>query len=280
MLTAAVRDLKRAFPDIDIAVSTRYPFLWENNPYINPPDREYKQYPVGYKTPNQTKNHPAREHFIYSFHDSLEHFFGIKIPKMEPFPDIHLSDADKTHILYEEKPLLLINAGSKGDFPIKQWPIEYFQAVADACKDIYTVVQIGETGTGKHPELRGVINMVNKTPGRMIVRLMYQAAAVLTGVSFPMHLCAALNGTSNKRKCVVIAGNREDTLWEKYPGMDYLQHPCKCTEMGTGCWKRVLPPLTQYTPEVCSDSVRKANGRFYANCIADISPEEVIKCLQ
>lgn len=279
MLTAAVRDLKRAYPDIQIAVATRHPFLWENNPYINHPEREYELYPLGYQTPHQTKNHPAREHFIYAFHSSLERDFDIKIPRGAAFPDIHLTYSEKNPYLMVEKPILLINAGSKGDFPIKQWPIEYYQEIAYRCADKYTVVQIGETRTGKHPKLKGVIDMVDKTPGRDIVRLMWQASAVLTGVSFPMHLCAALNHLDGARKCVVIAGNREDTAWEKYPDMYYLQKPCNCVEMGTGCWKRLLPPLPQYDNEVCSEPVRKADLRYYAKCIADITPEDVVKCL-
>ena len=281
MLTAAVRDLKAGFPSIHIDVRTKYPYLWENNPYIEKiTDREVKIYPIGYKTPHQSPNSPDREHFIYAFHHSLEQLFDIKIKKGDGFPDIWLKEEDKLPIIDTNKPVLLINAGSKADFPIKQWPLDYFQTVIDVCGEKYTVVQIGETISAKHKPLKGVINMINKTPGRLIVQLMYQAAAVVTGVSFPMHLWAAVNHADDgNRKCVVLAGNREDYFWEKYPGADYLSAGCKWVAAEEGCWKRNLPPVFKTTKELCTNPVRLDDSHYYANCVGKISPESVIECL-
>jgi ADP-heptose:LPS heptosyltransferase len=281
MLTAAVRDFKRTFPEVLVGVQTRCGFLWDNNPNIVVPTNDFQIVSLNYKTPHQSNTSPATEHFIYAFHHSIERQLGISLNYGMPYPDLYLSEEDKKPLVNTEKPVLLINAGSKPDFPIKQWPIEYFQQVVDACKERYTVVQIGETGTGRHPRLNGVVSMLDKTPGRRIVQLMHQASAVITGVSFPMHLCAGLNASdSGQRKCIVLAGNREDTAWEKYPDMYYLQKPCKYVEPGCGCWKRWLPPLTQPNTEVCFNAVRLQNGHYYAHCIADISVEDVLKCLK
>ena len=281
MLTAAVRDLKQTFPDIHIGVTTPYPWLWENNPYIEKlTEREAKIVPIGYKTPHQRKNNPEREHFIYAFHSSLEKLFDTHINRGAPFPDIHLTTVDRCPLIPSTKPLLLINAGSKSDFPIKQWPLEYFQKVADACGGRYIVIQIGETKTGIHSPLTGVVNMLNQTPGRKIVQLMAQAAAVITGVSFPMHLWAAVNYADNgNRHCAVLAGNREDVWWERYAGSHYLTAGCPDVLDDSGCWNRWLPPLITPKSEVCQHTVRLSNGKYYAACVAGIKPERVIECL-
>lgn len=289
MLTAAVRDLHETFPDIEIGVHTRFPWLWENNPYIKPyllgynnhqnPENNPERVDIGYKTPHQTGKHPAREHFIYAFHESLEQKFGIKLKRGIPYPDIHLSEDDTPIITDAQKPLLLINAGSKPDFPIKQWILPYFQEVVDRLQDKYTVVQIGESVTAHHTRLKNVRSMVDLTFGRDIVRLMRQASAVITGVSFPMHLCAALNAADHQqRKCVVLAGHREDPAWEAYPDQNYLQKPCNCVSEGCGCWNRYLPPLIAPKPETCSNAI-KLDSKWYARCIADITPEDVLRCL-
>jgi len=275
MLTAAVRDLHHSYPDIQLGVRTNYPWIWENNPNITV--REGESTPIGYKTPHQEPNHPVRDHFVYAFHRSLERMFDIRIQRGIPYPDIHLGENDTPLLLGINLPILLVNAGSKADFPIKQWPLEYFQAVVDALVDRYLVIQIGETQKGLHTPLKGVVDMLNRTPGRDIVRLMRQADAVLTGVSFPMHLCAALNAADGlSRKCVVIGGHRENTYWEKYPDMHYLQGGCE----HDGCWNRWLPPVVGWKPEICPNSVRGENGRYFAKCIYDIKPEEVIECLK
>lgn len=289
MLTAAVRDLHETFPDVQIGVHTRFPWLWENNPHIethpigyNDPQNSINnpvRVDLGYQTPHQTGNHPAREHFIYAFHSALEHRFDIHIKRGIPYPDIHITEDDTPIITDAEKPILLINAGSKPDFPIKQWVIPYFQEVVDQLQDKYTVVQIGESVTAHHPKLKHVVNMIDLTYGRDLVRLMRQAAAVITGVSFPMHLCAALNAVDHKkRRCVVLAGHREDRAWEAYPDQKYLQKPCKCVYEGCGCWNRSLPPLMHPQPETCSKAL-KIDGKWYARCMADIKPEDVAACL-
>ena len=281
MLTAAVRDLKQSFPEISIDVRTPYPFLWENNPHIEKiTDREGKLYHIGYKTPHQDPSIPDRVHFIYAFHRTLEQLFDVKIHRGDPFPDIWLSNNDFFPKIPKNKPILLINAGSKPDFPIKQWPLTNFQAVVDACQEKFTIVQIGQTTGATHSPLKGVVNLINQTPSRLIVALMREASAVLTGVSFPMHLCAAVNHADGlNRKCIVIAGHRENPGWEQYPGMDYLYKPCDCVPDNQGCWKKWLPPNYLDGKNLCKKPVRLPDSHYYAECISQIKPEDVIKCL-
>ena len=277
MLTAAVRDFHRAYPDTDIMVSTTNQYLWQNNPNIVDGFRGDKTIRLGYQTPRMRGFKGEKHHFIYAFHDSLEQALNVPIPRGEPYPDIYLSDKEKEGRIISNKPVLLINAGSKPDFPIKQWPVERFQRVVDALKNEYTIIQIGNNRqNAKHPELRGVINLVGQTPERSLLSLMYSADAVLTGVSYPMHLCAALNAKDDKkRKCVVLAGWREDPYWEKYPDHIYLTgKPCEqCSEHA--CWRRYLSAQGHNPAEVCTNVERNT-----AKCMTDITVEEVVKCLQ
>ena len=54
MMTAGIRDFKKLFPEIEINVSTPYPQLWENNPYLNKEitkrTKGVECYTVGYPT--------------------------------------------------------------------------------------------------------------------------------------------------------------------------------------------------------------------------------------
>lgn len=277
MLTAAVRDLHRAYPDIKILVSTTNQYLWQNNPNITDGFRAEKTIRLGYETPRMRGFRGEKHHFIYAFHDTLEKELNILIPRGEPYPDIYLSDKEKEGRVLSNKPVLLINAGSKPDFPIKQWPVSRFQRVVDALKDHYTIIQIGDVRhNAKHPELHGVISMLGCTPERNLLSLMYSADAVLTGVSYPMHLCAALNAKDDKkRKCVVVAGWREDLYWEKYPDHDYLTgKPCEqCLEHA--CWRRYLSAQGHNPAEVCTNVEHGA-----AKCLTDISVGDVMACLR
>ena len=84
MLTAAVRDLKRAYPEINIDVRTPYSFLWKNNPHLTAlRDDTTLIYPLGYKTPHQsTKTNGG--HFIYAFHTAIEEAFGVSAREIFP----------------------------------------------------------------------------------------------------------------------------------------------------------------------------------------------------
>ena len=276
MLTAAIRDLHAAHPDMKILVATSDRYLWDNNPCLSEGFRADKVFRLGYKTPAMRKFQGEQHHFIYAFHDSLGEELGITIPRGAPYPDIYLTAVEKEPIISTKKPILLMNAGSKPDFPAKQWPVERFQAVVDALRGRYTVVQIGSANlNARHPKLDGVVDMVDKTPGRRLLSLMWQADAVLTGVSYPMHLCAAINAKSDKqRKCVVLAGQREDVYWEKYPDHVYLTGEIRECCKEHACWRRCIDPSAA-DKDRCLNIVGNA-----AACLADISAEQVVEALK
>ena len=266
-------------------MNTPSPWLWENNPNIERNvDDSFAHIHLHYETPRMRGFDNARYHFSYAFHEDLKRQLNISIPFTKAVGDIYLSDKERTPIApYTLKPILLINDGHKADIPVKQWPIHKFQAVVDALKDDYDIFLIGNTKGGAiHTNLDGAYNAVDRFTEREYIRLMYQADAVLTGVSFPMHLCAALNDKDVKhRKCVVLAGGREDVYWEKYKDQVYLDRvgklPC-C--VGHGCWKKLLPGCSGPNSLRCGNPVRCQDMSWAAKCMDDISVEEVVDALR
>ena len=105
-------------------------------------------------------------------------------------------------------------------------------------------VQIGEDGH-HHPLLDGVVDLRGRTSLRDLIHLVHHADGVLTPVSLPMHLAAAVETRDRRgtRPCVVVAGGREPVHWEQYPGHAFLHTvgALPCCASG-GCWRsRALP---------------------------------------
>lgn len=254
MLTAAVRDLHRNYPDEFLTdVRTPCPGLWENNPYITPldegdPDVSILQceYPLIHRS-----NH-LPVHFIHGFVSFLNEQLGLRIELSAFKGDIHISDEEKSwlsqvqEMTQEDIPFWIIVAGGKHDFTIKWWDHQRFQQVVDYFRGKILFVQIGEEGH-HHPALNGVLDLRGKTDLRQLVRLMYHAQGVLCPVTFAMHLAAAVEtkeGMPKNRPCVVIAGGREPSQWEAYPHHQYIHTngALFCCDDG-GCWKSRSIPL-------------------------------------
>src|SRR6185436_9364152 len=111
--------------------------------------------------------------------------------------DIHLSESERSvpspieQLTGHALPYWIVVAGGKYDFTIKWWHFRRYQAVIDQLKGKVLFVQIGDKGD-YHPGLDGVIDMRGKTSIRELIRLVYHARGVLCGVTFLMHLAAAV----------------------------------------------------------------------------------------
>jgi len=282
MLTAAVRDLHKCYPNRYLTdVRTPCPQLWENNPYITvlaePTDKkkeilrqaESDETPrVGAATQNDKRavadevidceyplihqsNH-APYHFIHGFIEFLNKKLGLHIKPTAFKGDIHISPLEKSwisqvqEITGEDTPFWIVVAGGKRDFTIKWWEFSRFQEVVDYFRGKILFVQVGEKGH-EHPPLEGVLDLRGKTDLRQLVRLVYHAQGVLCPVTLLMHLAAAVEvkgGFPKNRPCVVIAGGREPSQWEAYPHHQYLHTvgALPCCDDG-GCWKSRAVPL-------------------------------------
>lgn len=248
MLTAAIRDLHRAYPGRFVTdVRTSCPALWENNPYLTPldvKDPSVRSMVCHYPLIQQCNTAPY--HFIHGFIEYLNEQRGLRIRPTEFKGDIHLSEEERARpslveqTLGHARPYWIVAAGGKYDYTIKWWHRRRWQAVIDHFKDQIFFVQIGEQGH-YHPPLKGVLDLRGKTTLRELIRLVYHADGILCPVTLHMHLAAAVPlppGRTRLRHCVVIAGGREPAHWEQYPGHQFLHTigQLECCATG-GCWK-------------------------------------------
>ena len=171
-----------------------------------------------------------------------------------------------------EEPYWVVNAGSKGDYTLKQYP--YYQEAIDLLTEKVDIpgcmsvsqearfVQIGQR-THNHKALTGVIDMVGETSLRELFRLIYHAEGVITCVSLPMHVAAAL-----RKPCVVIAGAREGTRWELYSSHQFLYvNGClPCAQYG-GCWLSKV--------DECNNKVKGV-----PKCMRLIEPRDVARAVE
>ena len=179
-------------------------------------------------------------HFSTAFYVELESHLKVPIHQSSLLPSIHLSDQEKNWMNQVEQEFhyrgkfWLLNAGWKDDYPLKAWPIEYWQSLVNSLKDKIQFVQIGELGDNHHhPELKGVMDLRGKTNLRELIRLVYHAEGGIGHVSLLHHLLAAW-----EKPHVTIAGGREGRRWEMYPHSRYLDTNglLDCCSYD-GCWE-------------------------------------------
>lgn len=250
MLTAAVRDLHRAYPKQFVTdVRTPCPDLWLNNPLITPlreDDPEVTVLDCEYPLINRCDVAPY--HCLHGFIEFLNEKLSLQIRPTEFKGDIHLSAREKSWYSQVEEatgqatPFWIVVAGGKFDATIKWWSAGRFQAVVDHFRGKIQFVQVGASGPDHfHPRLEGVIDLRGRTNLRQLIRLVHHAQGVLCPVTAVMHLAAAVErrpGEAGVRPCVVVAGGREPPHWEAYPGHQFIHTlgalPC-CVQQG--CWR-------------------------------------------
>lgn len=292
MMTAALRDLHKTYPGWFLTdVRTSCPAIFENNPYITPlsdDDLEVIQIQASYDLIHRSNS--GAYHFIHGFIMDLEERLGIRINVTEQKGDIHISELEKSwfsqirEISGRDIPYWIINAGCKNDFTCKLWEMARYQAVVDHFPQI-TFVQIGAK-EHNHLPLVGpnVINLIGKTDLRQLIRLVYHSAGVITPVSLPMHLAAAIEVHPRYRRktrpCIVIAGGREPSSWEAYTNHLFL-HTCgmlPCCDLG-GCWCSRIEPLgdgdEKDTTNLCRNPVVSESGQKIPKCMDMITVDQV-----
>lgn len=293
MLTAAIRDLHRAFPGkYQTAVETTARELWEHNPHTSDFDAALsgvRTIEMHYPLINQSNSTPY--HFIHGFAQYLEQQLSVRIPLTDFRGDIHLAPIEKSWMSQVEEtgfrgPFWIMMAGGKFDFTAKWWNPNFYQEVVDHFRGRIQFVQCGEAHHW-HPPLTGVINLIGKTNVRQFVRLMYHADGVVCPVTFAMHLAAAVEtkpGRPKNRAAVVIAGGREPSHWEAYPHHQYLHTngALRCCDQG-GCWKSRCQPVGDNDPKdqnLCLNPIRINPQLQIAQCMHIITPRDVIRAIE
>ena len=274
VLTAAIRDLKKKFPNLVIQMQTTAAPIWENNPNValcrGPVSVGLLPSAIDMRLnyPLVNKANQCAKHFIHAFKEEIERRLGISFDITAFKCDVHLSDQEKGWINqveetfgYSEK-FWVINSGSKNDFPLKQWSHVRWQEVVDALEGKVQFVQVGEGGHNHEP-LKGVFDLLGKTDTRQLIRLCYHAEGAVCHVTMLNHLMSAW-----EKPCVVIAGGRESSAWESYNETTYLDTigNLPCCKSG-GCWKS--------KKEECV-----AMEDTYPKCMNMISSADVVRAIE
>lgn len=307
VMTAAVRELHCQWPgQYETDVRTCAAAIWEHNPYVTPirdGDRDARVIDMHYPLINQSNQRPV--HFLEGYCEHLAAQAGLPSLRPQQFHgDIYLSNEECGWMNQVEETtgyhgkFWLINAGSKNDFTCKQWPFDSYQKVVDHFRGQLTFVQIG-AAEHNHPKLAGAIDLRGKTDHRQLIRLVYHSSGVLTGVSYLMHLAAAVpvkvcgvqaTGDSSARDafcavppvlrpCVVINGGREPPHWEQYPGHQFLHTigALDCCASGA-CWKSRVVPLgdgDDKDRDLCAQPIAG-----HPRCMLLITPDDVVRAIE
>jgi ADP-heptose:LPS heptosyltransferase len=292
MLTAAVRDLHRAYPGRFLTdVRTACPGLWQHNPHLTPlkPKARGVRSLVCHYPLIHTSN-TAPYHFIHGFIEYLNQELGLQIRPTEFRGDIHLSQQEQQspgpveQRLGTPRPYWLIAAGGKYDYTVKWWHRRRWQQVVDHFRDRLLFVQVGEKGN-YHPPLEGVLDFRGKTSLRDLIRLVHHADGVLCPVTLHMHLAAAVPLPASRKRlrhCIVVAGGREPAHWEQYPGHHFLHTigQLDCCATG-GCWKARTVALGDGSPLDKPESLcRHVTRQGMPKCMEMISVRRVCELIQ
>lgn len=178
----------------------------------------------------------------------LRKIAGVDFPTTRLGGHLQLSDAEKAWVppWPLDLPVCILNFGSKQDFTVKQPDPRGTPQIIRHFEGRIRFVQVG----GRHhvhPPIEGAIDFLRKpddpesvwTDFRWTMLAMYRAKLVISPVSWPMHLAAALEVPpgSPLRRCVTLAGGREQLSLFQYPGHSILHTLGKlpCCQKGP-CW--------------------------------------------
>ena len=289
MLTAAVRDLHRAYPDRFLtAIETSCAALWQSNPYVTPflpGEQSVRTIECRYPLVNYANRWPY--HFLHGFTHFLNRELKLAIRPTEIRGDIHLSESERkapsvlATLTGMDMPYWIIVAGGKWDITIKWWESSRFQEVVNHFIGKIVFVQVGQKHH-HHPPLKNVVDLRGKTKLRDLVTLVHHSQGVVCPVTGIMHLAAAVPtkaGYARLRPCVVVAGGREPPHWESYPGHQFIHTVgmLPCCETG-GCWKARTVALNKGDGNDSPDflCVSVIDNRL-PRCMDMITAEEVIR---
>lgn len=273
MLSACVRDIKIWNPHFDVDIRTSHDVIFDSNPHItqlSEDDPSVRVLDMHYETIHQS-NQDMHSHFIHGFIKDFNEQSGCSIKLTAFKPDIHLTEQEKETPVFEDQPdkFVVLNAGGKTDYKTKWWWDTAWKEVVDHCPDIQ-FIQVGksdskDTGAGQavHSTIdsSNIMNKIDKTSLRELIRLIYQSIGTLSVVTTVMHVAAAFD-----RHSAIVAGGHEPWWWEKYPGHDYFHTigALDCCNDG-GCWKK----------ECENKSVRDRQ-----KCMEMIDPKEVASAIR
>lgn len=286
-MTIAIESLHETYPGEFLTdVRTVIPDIWEGNPWITPIDlNDPKATVIDMQYPQIHRSNQTLINFASCYTEYLGEQIGKPLYARTNKPRIYLSEDEKAwmtmlqeHFTHGRKTRFgVLVAGTKCDYTIKQWPVEYYQEVVNRTLGQIQWVQVGEEAHNHH-RLEGCISLIGQTTHRMLHRLVYHSTMGIGPVTYLLHLCAAFD-----KPYVYLAGGREPVTFINYPKMHTLHTigslPC-CRDKS--CWKSRVIPLGDKDAkdnELCENPVIGLKSPV-AKCMAMIEPEDVIRIVK
>jgi len=291
MMAYALKALHEQYPNRYVTgVDTFFNEVFEGNPYVtklNPKDRDVYVIELDYPTIHESNQ--KAYHFVNAFGSDLARKLNIKLEPTDFQSAVWIREEEQSwfsqihEILGYDPPFWVVNAGHKWDYTAKAWDFERYQALVDRFIDL-VFVQIGNPDHN-HPKLTGknLVNLVGKTDGRQLIRLIWHSFGVITPISLPMHLAYAVpphpRYNRKSRACIVISGGREPNHWQAAANQQFV-HTCgmlDCCDLG-GCWKSRVVPIgdgDSKDRDLCIYPVKLASGQYIAKCMDMITVDEI-----
>lgn len=272
VMSAAVEALHRQFPgSYRTAVRCNHPTLFDNNPYVV----AEALLPAGarvirmkYNAIHRCNSEPT--HFMVGFVEHLATELGIDLKLRANRPALYLSPRENiwpSHMLPEQTPYCLVNAGHKNDYTAKFWGRHNFQTLVSRLSPHARVVQVGNQ-EGNHSPLDGVVNLVNKTSARDLIHLARHCTFAVGPSTFLQHVCAAL-----QKPYVCLLGGREPVTWTHYPTQVTLStNSLPCCATGS-CFRNKTVKVDD--DESLCDRPVDVGGAPVPECLAVHTPESV-----
>lgn len=195
-------------------------------------------------------------HFGTAYCDTLSSALRVPLQLQVTRPSLYLSEQEQVSVLKEKAgvtgPYAIINAGYKDDYPAKWAGTDLYQSVVDAHKDRITFVQVGLDDSYSHqPKLNNVVNLINKTSIRELMRLCAAATFGIGGITAIGHFFAAFS-----KPYICLIGGREPLSWIGYNTQISLNThgllPCCFTN---ACWRaKVTGPTSACSLPVIDDA--------------------------
>ena len=286
-MTVAVYSIHKEYPNQFLTdVRTMIGDIWTNNPHITPLiDNDPECVTINMEYPQIHRSNQEPVNFITCYTEFLGEKIGRPLKARSNKPLIYLSDEEKSWVTMiqehwtagKKTPFGIIVAGSKCDYTIKQWPVEYYQEVIDRTLGDFQWVQIGEKDHNHH-RLERCISLLGETTHRMLHRLVYHCSIGIGPVTYLMHLCAAFD-----KPYIYIAGGREPAGFTVYPKQHNLHTigmlPC-CQD--SACWKSRVVALGDNDPkdfQLCEHPVLGLKVPC-AKCMCLVTPDDVVRIVK
>jgi ADP-heptose:LPS heptosyltransferase len=282
--TAAIESLSAQHPGkfwIGVDAGNNQP-IFDHNPHVRQlrrDDPEVRVIDWEYPLIGQSNQRPI--HFMDAYTDSLSKALGVPIHTSVNRPYLYLSNEEKSwtnqvkESTGEPTKFWILNAGWKDCFTTKAWLPERYQAVVDNFRGRITFVQIGQS-VHNHQRLDGVIDFIDRTDLRQLIRLGWHCEGGIGPSTFLQHLMAAF-----EKPYVLVDSAREPVSWMAYPAQTSLirhgQLPC-CSVRA--CWKtRTVALKDEKNGSLCEEP-EFGGSVAVPRCSAMISTEDVIRAIE